>query len=195
MTISSPPTLFVIPDLAEISNTSVESSHKNVVQSLDKQKIRGFLMKHCPRLITEDVMRNEAFIECLSCSVDNITSYKKQKEIYQDRAKRQKPTTELSKKMKSVDEKLNDLFARMEKASQIKVSLDLGTHNLSIAAAQKNVSLTSIATFAAEISSFIRMENLIYKVNKRISQQKKVENRKISNIVSNDLAVQCYNTI
>ena len=38
------------------------------------------------------------------------------------------------------------------------------------------------------------MENLIYKVNKRISQQKKVENRKISNIVSNDLAVQCYNT-
>ena len=96
--------------------------------------------------------------------------------------------------MKSVDEKLNDLFARMEKASQIKVSLDLGTHNLSIAAAQKNVSLTSIATFAAEISSFIRMENLIYKVNKRISQQKKVENRKISNIVSNDLAVQCYNT-
>ena len=194
MTISSPPTLSVIPDLAEISNTSVESSHKNVVQSLDKQKIREFLMKHCPGLITEDVMRNEAFIECLSCSVDNITSYKKQKEIYQDRAKRQKPTTELSKKMKSVDEKLNDLFARMEKASQIKVSLDLGTHNLSIAAAQKNVSLTSIATFAAEISSFIRMENLIYKVNKRISQQKKVENRKISNIVSNDLAVQCYNT-
>ena len=79
--------------------------------------------------------------------------------------------------MKPVDEKLNDLFARMEKASQIKVSLDLGTHNLSIAAAQKNVSLTSIATFAAEISSFIRMENLIYKINKRISQQKKVENR------------------
>ena len=38
------------------------------------------------------------------------------------------------------------------------------------------------------------MENLIYKVNKRISQQKKVENRKISKIVSNDLAVQCYNT-
>ena len=194
MTISSPPTPSVIPDLAEISNTSVESSHKNVVQSLDKQKIREFLMKHCPRLIMKDVIRNEAFIECLSCSVDSITSYKKQKEIYQDRAKRQKPTTELSKKMKSVDEKLNDLFATMEKAGQIKVSLDLGTHNLSLAAAQKNVSLTSIATFAAEISSFIRMENLIYKVNKRISQQKKVENRKISNIVSNDLAVQCYNT-
>ena len=38
------------------------------------------------------------------------------------------------------------------------------------------------------------MENLIYKVNKRISQQKKVENRKIPNIVSNELAVQCYNT-
>ena len=77
--------------------------------------------------------------------MDNITSYKKQKEVY---AKRQKPTTELSKKMKSVDEKLNDLFARMY------------------------VSLTSIATFAAEISSLIKMENLIYKVNKRISQQK-----------------------
>ena len=151
-------------------------------------------MKQCPGLIIEDVMCNEAFIKCLSCSVDNITSYKKQKEIYQDKAKRQKPTTELSKKkMKSVDEKLNDLFARMEKASQIKVSLDLRTHNLSIAA-QKNVSLTLIATFAAEISSLISMESLIYKVNKKISQQKKVENRKISNIVSNDLAAQCYNT-
>ena len=38
------------------------------------------------------------------------------------------------------------------------------------------------------------MENLIYKVYKRISQQKKVENYKISSIVSNDLAVQCCNT-
>ena len=151
-------------------------------------------MKHCPRLITEDVMCNEAFIKCLGCSVDNITNYKKQKEIYQEKAKRQKPTTELPKKMKSVDEKLNDLFARMERASQIKVCLDLGTHNLFIAAARKNVSLTSLATFAAEISSLIKMENLIYKVNKRISQQKKVENRKISNIVSNNLVVQCYNT-
>ena len=53
--------------------------------------------------------------------------------------------------MKSVNEKLNDLFAWMERASQIKVSLHLGTHSLSIAAAQKNDSLTSIATFAAEI--------------------------------------------
>ena len=88
---------------------------------------------------------------------------------------------------------MNDLFARMEKASQIKVSLELRTHNLSIAA-QKNVSLTSIATFAAEISSLISMESLIYKVNKKISQQKKVENRKISNIVSNNLVVQCYNS-
>ena len=137
-----------IPDLVEFSSNSIESSQTNVVQSLDKQKTRECLMKHCPRLITEDVMRNEAFIECLSCSVDNITSYEKQKEIYQDKAKRRKPTTELlkkKKKMKSVDEKLNDLFARMERASQIGISLDLGTHNLSIAAAQKNVSLTLIA--------------------------------------------------
>ena len=42
-------------------------------------------------------MCNEAFIESLSCLVDNIMSYKKQKEIYQNKAKRQKPTTELSK--------------------------------------------------------------------------------------------------
>ena len=90
--------------------------------------------------------------------------------------------------MKLVDEKLNDLFARMEGTSQIKTSLDLG------AAAQKTISLTSVATFAAEISSLIKMENIIYNVNKRISQQKKVENRKISKTVSNDLAVQCYNT-
>ena len=90
--------------------------------------------------------------------------------------------------MKLVDEKLNDLFARMEGTSQIKTSLDLG------AAAQKTISLTSVATFAAEISSLIKMENVIYNVNKRISQQKKVENRKISKTVSNDLAVQCYNT-
>ena len=89
-----------IPDLVEFSSNSIESSQTNVVQSLDKQKTREFLMKHCPRLITEDVMRNEAFIECLSCSVDNITSYEKQKEIYQDKAKRRKPTTELSKKKK-----------------------------------------------------------------------------------------------
>ena len=66
VTISSPLTPSVIPDLVEISNISVESSQKNV-QSLDKQKIRKFLMKHCLRLITEDVMCNEAFIECLSC--------------------------------------------------------------------------------------------------------------------------------
>ena len=148
MTTSSLLTPSGIPDLVEFSSNSIESSQTNVVQSLDKQKTREFLMKHCPRLITEDVMRNEAFIECLSCSVDNITSYEKQKEIYQDKAKRRKPTTELSKKkkkMKSVDEKLNDLFARMERASQIGISLDLGTHNLSIAAAQKNVSLTLIA--------------------------------------------------
>ena len=87
--------------------------------------------------------------------------------------------------MKLVDEKLNDLFARMEGTSQIKTSLDLG------AAAQKTISLTSVATFAAEISTLIKMENVIYNVNKRISQQKKVENRKISKTVSNDLAVQC----
>ena len=99
-TISSPITPSGITDLAEISDTSVESSHTNVIQSLDKQKICKFLMKHCPRLIMEDVIRNEAFIECLSCSADNITNYKKQKETYQDKAKRQKPTTELSKKMK-----------------------------------------------------------------------------------------------
>ena len=116
-------------------------------------------------------------------------SYEKQKGIYQDKAKRQKRTTELSKKMKSVDEKLNDLFARMEKASQIKINLDLGAHNLSIAAAQKNSFLTSIATFAAEIPSLIKTE-----LNKIISQQNKVENRKISNIVSIYVAVQCYNT-
>ena len=121
-------------------------------------------------------------------------SYEKQKGIYQDEAKRQKRTTELSKKMKSVDEKLNDLFARMEKASQIKINLDLGAHNLSIAAAQKNSFLTSIATFAAEIPSLIKTEKLIFKLNKIISQQNKVENRKISNIVSIYVAVQCYNT-
>ena len=97
MTFSSPLTSSGIPDLAKISSTSVESSQKNVIQSLDKQKICKFLMKHCPRLITENVMCNEAFIESLSCLVDNIMSYKKQKEIYQNKAKRQKPTTELSK--------------------------------------------------------------------------------------------------
>ena len=97
MTFSSPLTSSGIPDLAKISSTSVESSQKNIVQTLDKKKICKFLMKHCPRLITEDVMRNEAFIESLSCSVDNIMSYEKQKEIYQDKAKRQKPTTEVSK--------------------------------------------------------------------------------------------------
>ena len=64
--------------------------------------------------------------------MENIMGYEKQKGIYQDKAKRQKRTTELSKKMKSVDEKLNDLFARMEKASQIKINLDLGADNLSI---------------------------------------------------------------
>ena len=98
VTIPSPLAPSEIPGLAKISNTSVEISQKNVLQSLDKQKIREFLMKHCPGLIIEDVMCNEAFIKCLSCSVENITSYKKQKEIYQDKAKRQKPTTELSKK-------------------------------------------------------------------------------------------------
>ena len=96
MTFSSPLTSSGIPDLAKISSTSVESSQKNVVQTLDKKKICKFLMKHCPRLITEDVMRNEAFIESLICSVDNM-SYEKQKKIYQDKAKRQKPTTEVSK--------------------------------------------------------------------------------------------------
>ena len=121
-------------------------------------------------------------------------SYEKQKGIYQDKAKRQKRTTELSKKMKSVDEKLNDLFARMEKASQIKINLDLGAQNLSIAAAQKNSFLTSIATFAAEIPSLIKTEKLIFKLNEIISHQNKVENRKISNIVSIYVAVQCYNT-
>ena len=65
--------------------------------------------------------------------------------------------------MKLVDEKLNDLFARMEGTSQIKTSLDLG------AAAQKTISLASVPTFAAEISSLIKMENVIYNVNKRIS--------------------------
>ena len=54
--------------------------------------------------------------------------------------------------------------------------------------------LTSIATFAAEIPSLIKTEKLIFKLNKIISQQNKVENRKISNIVSNYVAVQCYNT-
>ena len=107
-------------------------------------------------------MRNEAFIESLSCSVDNIMSYEKQKEIYQDKAKRQKPTTEVSKNEIS-RWKLNHLFARMERTSKIKTSLDLG------AAAQKSVSLTSAATFAAEISSLIKMENLIYNINKRIT--------------------------
>ena len=35
----------------------------------------------------------------------------------------------------------------------------------------------------------MKIENLIYKLNKKIPQQKKVQNRKISNIVSKDLAV------
>ena len=82
----------------------------------------------------------------------------------------------------------------MERVSQIKISLDLGTHNLSTAAVQNNVSITSIATFVAQISCLIKMENLIHKVNKRISQQKKVENGKISNIASNDKVIQLYNT-
>ena len=55
--------------------------------------------------------------------------------------------------MKLVDEKLNDLFARIKQISQIKISLDLGTHNLFIAAVQKNISLTLVITFAAEILS------------------------------------------
>ena len=97
LTFSSPLTSSGIPHLAKISSTSVERSQKDIVQTLDKKKICKILMKHCPRLITEDVMRNEAFIESLSCSVDNIMSYEKQKEIYQDKAKRQKPTTEVSK--------------------------------------------------------------------------------------------------
>ena len=50
----------------------------------------------------------------LGYSVENVASYKKQKGIDQDKAKRQKPTTELQKKKKSVDEKLNYLFAQME---------------------------------------------------------------------------------
>ena len=65
----------------------------------------------------------------------------------------------------------------MEGASQIKIGLDLGTHNLSIAATQINVSLTSIVIFAAKILSLINTEN-----------------RKIPNVVSNDLDVQHYNT-
>ena len=43
-------------------------------------------------------MRKEAFNEYLSCSVENITSYEKQKGIYQDKVKRRKATTELPKK-------------------------------------------------------------------------------------------------
>ena len=82
----------------------------------------------------------------------------------------------------------------MEGTSQIKIGLDLGTHNLSIAATQINVSLTSIAIFAAEILSLINTDNVIHMLNKRISQQNKIENRKIPNTVSNDLAVYHYNT-
>ena len=88
LTVSSSLTPYGIPELAEISNTSVESSQTNLVQSLDKPKIRKFLIKHCPRLLTEYVMRNKTFIKRLSCSVENIMSYEKQKGIYQDKAKR-----------------------------------------------------------------------------------------------------------
>ena len=84
-----------IPNLAKISNTIVEGSQTNIVQSLCKPKICKFLMKHCFRLITEDVMCNKAFIECLSCSVENIMSHEKQKRIYEDKTKRRKPITEL----------------------------------------------------------------------------------------------------
>ena len=59
MTTSSPPTPSGIPDLAEIQAISVESSQTNVAQSLDKQKICKFLMKHFPTSIMEDVMYNE----------------------------------------------------------------------------------------------------------------------------------------
>ena len=76
------------------------------------------------------------------------------------------------KKTKLVDEKFNDLFTRTERDSfaRIKISLDMETHNLSIAVAQK--------------SSFLTYNRIT------ISQQNKVENRKIPNIVSNDVAVQ-----
>ena len=54
--------------------------------------------------------------------------------------------------MKSVDEKLTIYLLGWKGQAKLKyISLDLGTHSLSIAAAQKNVSLTSVATFAAEI--------------------------------------------
>ena len=55
--------------------------------------------------------------------------------------------------MKLVDEKLNDLFPRMKQVSQIKISLDLGTHNLFIAEVQKNISHTLVTTFAADTLS------------------------------------------
>ena len=97
LTVSSSLTPSGIPNMAKISNTIVESSQTNVVQSYCKPKFCKFLMKHCLRLITEDVMCNKAFIECLSCSVENIMSHEKQKGIYKDKIKRRKPTTELSK--------------------------------------------------------------------------------------------------
>ena len=95
LTVSSSLTPSGIPNLAKISNTIVEGSQTNIVQSLCKPKICKFLMKHCFRLITEDVMCNKAFIECLSCSVENIMSHEKQKRIYEDKTKRRKPITDL----------------------------------------------------------------------------------------------------
>ena len=48
------------------------------------------------------------------------------------------------KKTKLVDEKFNDLFTRTERDSfaRIKISLDMETHNLSIAVTQKSSFLT-----------------------------------------------------
>eukprot|EP00112_Aurelia_sp_Birch-Aquarium-sp1_P012343 Seg2597.2 transcript_id=Seg2597.2/GoldUCD/mRNA.D3Y31 product="hypothetical protein" protein_id=Seg2597.2/GoldUCD/D3Y31 len=121
-------------------------ARKQLVRSVTDNYVIDFLKERCPDLLTEDVVNNQAFITMLYQPIKSIGEYEKLNDTYLKGQIKQSHTSEFSKIIKDINERIIVLEDQLKDASKLEISLSAGLTQVNILCATKQRKLTDIST-------------------------------------------------
>ena len=152
-----------VPDVL-LSDPSNEQHPPAII---DARRVASFLMNYCPSLDTEDVMNNYAFVSTFAPSaailgefITYLVSYKSEKQ--------RRTKTKLYNEMCDISNEIDDFKCKMKKASDISISLSVGTSQLNLHTSKKCHLLTELVAIATTLTHKIKSTGLLKRVKKRL---------------------------
>ena len=150
-----------------VPDVLLSDSSQHTPAIIDARRVASFLMNYCPSLHTEDVMNNYAFVSTFAPSaailgefITYLVSYKSEKQ--------RRTKTKLYNEMCDISNEIEDFKCKMKKASDISISLSLGTSQLSLQASKKCHLLTELVAIATTLTQKIESTGLLKRVKKRL---------------------------